>query len=106
MAPSSKNYVIVWSEGASSDLDALDAFAVPKILRAVEAGLITEPEVQTRHRKPLREPLADLPEATWQLAVEDMRVLYRVEEEAVRILAVILKGRLATAEAVRRRTEP
>jgi hypothetical protein len=47
--------------------------------------------VETINRKPLREPLSTLPDATWEVRVDRHRVLYRIDAGTVRVLRVILK---------------
>ena len=64
-------------------------------------------ESETRHRRPLREPIDQLPGATWEVRAGDYRGLYWIEEgRTVRILRVILKGRQTTAAAVMRSKKP
>jgi mRNA-degrading endonuclease RelE of RelBE toxin-antitoxin system len=66
------------------------AFDRPPIRRAV-AALEHQALTETINRKPLREPLSTLPEATWQLRVGRYRVLFQVEGGTVWVLRVILK---------------
>lgn len=70
------------------DLRARERTAV---LDAVERQLLHEPDLPTRHRKPLRAN----PLATWRLRVGDLRVYYDVERSSgqVVIKAVGLKVR-------------
>lgn len=62
----------------------------PPIRRAV-AALEHQAVSETINRKPLREPLSALPEATWEVRVDRHLVLDRVDGGTVRVLRVILK---------------
>jgi len=67
--------------------------------------------VETEQRKPLAEPLGDLPEASWEIRVGDHRVFYTIipsqeSGRAVRILRVILKGTMTTREALSKAGKP
>jgi mRNA-degrading endonuclease RelE of RelBE toxin-antitoxin system len=81
---------IEWDPRAAIELDRLRAFERPPIRRTV-AALEHQAVTETINRKPLREPLSALPEATWEVRVDRHRVLYRVDGGTVRILRVILK---------------
>jgi mRNA-degrading endonuclease RelE of RelBE toxin-antitoxin system len=82
------------------ELDALRAFDARPIVRAIDE-LEHHAELETRNRKPLRKPIADLPGASWEVRVGDYRVLYQVRKDrTVRVLGVIFKGRLTTDEAL------
>jgi mRNA-degrading endonuclease RelE of RelBE toxin-antitoxin system len=83
-----RTFRIEWTAQAKTELKGVRAFERPPIRRAV-AGL--EAVTETINRKPLREPLSALPEATWQLRVDRHRVLYQVEGGTVWVLRVILK---------------
>jgi hypothetical protein len=101
---------VEWTEEALEELRALKVFDQRAVLRAV-AALAYQAETQTRHRRPLREPLADLPGATWELRVRARhRILYCIHRvsagdgagETVEILRATIKEGETTAEAVRR----
>ena len=104
-------YEIEWHPDAEAEVDGLRAFDARPIFEAIEE-LKQQAEVKTRLRKELREPLEELPDASWQVTVGEHRVLYQVkvaesgDESAprtVRILRVILKGRKTTSQAVGRK---
>lgn len=101
-------YEIAWDEGAKAELAALTAFWRRIIIDTVERQLRYQPDVETRHRKPLREHLNDLPDATWELRVQsELRVLYWIaDQRTVAILRVILKGGATLAGAVERGRKP
>jgi len=99
-------YGIEWSEEAKRDLRRMSTFARGPVIAAVEQ-LRIQATSATRNRKALREPLEDLPEATWEIRIGDYRGLYRIrDEQTVRILRVILKGTDTTSEAVARGRKP
>jgi mRNA-degrading endonuclease RelE of RelBE toxin-antitoxin system len=82
------------------ELDALRAYDARPIVRAIEE-LEYQAEFETRNRKPLRKPIAELPSASWEVRVGDYRVLYQLRKDrTVKVLGVIFKGRLTTDEAV------
>lgn len=56
------------------------------LLDAMEEQLTHQPNERTRNRKPLRPN----PLAVWELRVQDFRVLYNVEEDAVVVLVVAI----------------
>ena len=86
-------YELVWDEAAKAELAGFSAFLRRIIVDAVENQLRHEPDVETRNRKPLREPLPEVPEAAWELRIREHRALYRIPNAGtVRILRVILKG--------------
>jgi mRNA-degrading endonuclease RelE of RelBE toxin-antitoxin system len=99
-------YEIEWSEEAKADLRRISAFARGPVMAAI-LELRTQAERETRNRKPLREPLEDLPEATWQVRIGDHRALYRISHgQTARILRVILKGTATTWQAVAKGKKP
>jgi mRNA-degrading endonuclease RelE of RelBE toxin-antitoxin system len=75
---------------AVDEFETFRAFDRPRIRRAVDE-LAEKAEVETTNRKPLREPLQLLPEATWEVRVGPFRVLYRFDDGTVIVLRVILK---------------
>ena len=92
-------YTLEWDPTAEEELDQLRSFDARSILKGIRE-LRYEAEVTTRNRKPLREPIAGVPDASWELRVADHRVLYQVRKhQIVRLLRVIFKGRLTIDEA-------
>ena len=87
MSPSLR---IEWTAEARADLRGLRPFDRPPIRRAIEE-LAHLAVAETRNRKPLREPIPTLPEATWEVRVERHRIFYCVNHETVLVLRVILK---------------
>ena len=62
MTRSGARYVIEWTAAAEADVDSLRAFDARPILHAVgELRLLAE--TTTRNRKPLHEPIEQLPAA-------------------------------------------
>ena len=90
-------YDLDFSPQFDTDLSRLDAFVYPRI-RAAVLLLRDQAEIPTRNRRPLRATVWWCPEATWQARVGDFRILYRVEEHAVYLLRVRLKGSRTTEE--------
>src|SRR6185312_12807650 len=86
----SRAFRIEWDRRATIELDRLRAFDRPPVRRTV-AALEDQATTETINRKPLRQPLSALPEATWAVRVGRHRVLYRVDGGTVRVLRVILK---------------
>jgi mRNA-degrading endonuclease RelE of RelBE toxin-antitoxin system len=78
-------FPIELSKAAKRHLLALKPRDRNIVLDAVEAQLLHEPLVETRHRKPLREN----PLATWELQVGDFRVFYDFEAEGERPRVVV-----------------
>jgi mRNA-degrading endonuclease RelE of RelBE toxin-antitoxin system len=96
-------YELVWDEAAKAEIAALSAFMRRIIVAAVDDQLRHEPDVETRNRKPLREPVDELPEVSWELRVRDHRVLYWLpDRQTVTVLRVILKGTESLTDATRR----
>jgi len=81
---------IEWAPQAKIELKGLRAFDRPPIRRAL-AALEHQAVTETINRKPLREPLSALPEATWEIRVGRHRVLYWVDGGTVWVLRVILE---------------
>ncbi len=90
-------HAIELAEGAKDDVRALSADHRAEVMDALEKHLADRPELEEGHKK----YLATL--GTWQLAVGDHRVWYDVTEETVTITVVFYKGRLPTAQALRKR---
>ena len=92
---------LVWDEEAMAELAALSAFQRRIVVDNVEDQLRYQPDVETRNRKPLREPLKELPQASWELRIHAYRVLYWIPDgRTVAVLRVILKGTETLTEAV------
>jgi hypothetical protein len=79
------------------------------VMRAADE-LAYQAEVETRNRKPLRRPLADLPDATWEVRIRSKhRLLYGIyrviddenEQKTVEILRAIIKEAETTENALR-----
>jgi mRNA-degrading endonuclease RelE of RelBE toxin-antitoxin system len=78
----------------------LRAFDARPILEAVEE-LRDQAEVTSRNRRRLVGVIPGLPAAAWEIRIGDYRVFYEVRRgRIVRVLRVILKGRLTTRDAV------
>ena len=97
MFGSARRYELNYDPGFDADLARLDAFAYPTIKSAV-ALLIHQAEIITRNRRPLRARVSWCPEASWQLRVGALRVLYDVRDHQVFLLRVVLKGSRTTEE--------
>ena len=72
------------STDAERHLKALSARDRTIVAHAIESQLGRQPTVVTRNRKLLREN----PLATWELRVQNFRVLYNVDNETVTVLVV------------------
>jgi hypothetical protein len=84
-------YDLIYARGLTNHLVANDAKYDRLIPENIEEPLRFEPNVETRNRKPLRQPAPF--EATWEIRFgpdNRFRVLYDIDEEqrAVKILAV------------------
>jgi len=77
-------YDVEFSEDAERQLGNLAARDRRTIIDAIDEKLAHEPNVQSKHRKRLREN----PLAKWELRVGDHRVFYEVEDERVVVLVV------------------
>jgi mRNA interferase RelE/StbE len=76
------------------DLPLLDGRIKTRIKNAIETRLATAPHL---YGEPLRKTL----HGYWKLRVGDFRVVYKIEEEAVLILAIIHRKKIY--EAVKKR---
>ena len=95
-------YLLEWDPVAQEEFDQLPPFEARAILTAIRE-LRYQGERMTRNRKPLRDVLPSVPDATWEVRVADHRVLYQVRNHRiVRLLRVIFKGRLTMDEAAGR----
>jgi mRNA-degrading endonuclease RelE of RelBE toxin-antitoxin system len=74
------------SEDAERHLKGLSARDRRIVVAAIEEQLAHQPTVQTRNRKLLRPN----PLATWELRVQEYRVLYNVQEDVVTVLVVAI----------------
>jgi mRNA-degrading endonuclease RelE of RelBE toxin-antitoxin system len=86
-----KPYTLVYARGVAKHLKAIDAKYDQLIRETIEEQLTFEPGVETRNRKPLRQPAPFA--AQWEIRFgphNRFRVLYDIDEEerAVQILAV------------------
>jgi mRNA-degrading endonuclease RelE of RelBE toxin-antitoxin system len=79
------------------DLESVDPFDIPAIRRAVLVLKHQAAQV-ARNRRPLRRTLAWCPEASWQIRVGELRVLYRIDDGTVTVLRVKFKGSGTTEE--------
>lgn len=78
------SYEILISDEAEEDLAKLRATDRKRISEAIVTQLTHQAEVESRHRKRLREN----PIASWELRVEDFRVFYNVDGETVTVIIV------------------
>jgi mRNA-degrading endonuclease RelE of RelBE toxin-antitoxin system len=100
-------YDLNWDEAAKAELAELGSFERKIVVDSVERQLRHQPDVETRNRKPLREPLDELPDASWELRVREYRVLYWItDRRRVTVLRVILKGGATLNEVVGRGRQP
>jgi mRNA-degrading endonuclease RelE of RelBE toxin-antitoxin system len=86
-----KPYALVYAPEVKEHLRAIEAKHYSLIRAAIEDQLQFEPGVETRNRKPLRQPAAF--EAAWEIRFgpdNRFRVLYDIDEEdrEVNILAI------------------
>jgi mRNA-degrading endonuclease RelE of RelBE toxin-antitoxin system len=92
-------YFLEWDPRAERDVDELRVFDARQIVAAI-GDLQYEAETRTRQRKPLRNVIPSVPDASWEVRVGEYRVFYEVrKDQTVRVLRVILKGRRTTDEA-------
>lgn len=99
-------FEIIWADEARDELERVPIFRRAAIVAAVGALRLLADQ-PTKNRKPLEKPLAALPDATWEVRIDDWRVLYRiVDARTVRLLRVIFKGRAPTDVAIRRSKKP
>lgn len=84
-------YTPIYARGVTRHLKSIDAKYDSLIRETIEAQLLFEPNVETRNRKPLRQPAPF--GAQWEIRFgpdNRCRVLYDIDEErhAVQVLAV------------------
>lgn len=89
-------YSLVYAPEVKDHLRAIERQHFSLIRETIQQQLLFEPEVETRNRKPLRQPA--LFEAQWELRFgpdNRFRVFYEIDREsrAVYILAVGVKER-------------
>jgi mRNA-degrading endonuclease RelE of RelBE toxin-antitoxin system len=79
-------FTIEVAQDAKEDLSSYTAFERKMIVTQIRSQLSSEPAVETRNRKALR----DNPLAKWELRIGRYRVFYEIDEAGliVRILAV------------------
>jgi mRNA-degrading endonuclease RelE of RelBE toxin-antitoxin system len=86
-----KPYTLVYARGLTKHLKSIDAKYDSLIQEKTEEQLLFEPNVETKNRKPLRQPAPFA--AQWEIRFgpdNRLRVLYDIDEEqhAVHILAI------------------
>jgi mRNA-degrading endonuclease RelE of RelBE toxin-antitoxin system len=74
------------SEDAERHLKEFSACDRRILIQAIQEQLTHQPTIPTRNRKLLREN----PLATWELRVQDFRVLYAVDQDAVTVFVVAI----------------
>ena len=79
-------FEIRFSADAERHLKAFPVLDRRIIVEKIEEQLTHQPNVPTRNRKQLRAN----PLATWELRVQEFRVLYNVDEEVVTVLVVAI----------------
>ena len=101
-------YDVEWTAEAWTEVHLLRVFERRAVMRAVDE-LADQAEVETRNRKPLSRPIAELPDATWEVRVRSRyRLLYGIrrtaegetERRTVEILRAIIKGTDTTERAL------
>ncbi|HXU05044.1 MAG TPA: type II toxin-antitoxin system RelE/ParE family toxin [Polyangia bacterium] len=92
MRKAAGRYFLEWDPTAQEEFEVLKPFDAGPILRAIRE-LRYQAEDETRNRKPLRQAIRGVPEASWELRIGDHRVLYDGEKHrTVRLLRVSSKG--------------
>jgi mRNA-degrading endonuclease RelE of RelBE toxin-antitoxin system len=89
-------YALVYAPAVKQHLRAVERQHYPLIRETLQEQLLFEPDVETRNRKPLREPA--ILEAQWELRLgpdNRFRVFYEIDREnrTVYILAIGVKER-------------
>ena len=84
-------YTLSYARGVTAHLDSVDAKYHSLIRQNIDEQLKFEPDVETKNRKPLRQPAPF--GAEWEIRIgpgNRFRVLYDIDEEqhAVQILAI------------------
>lgn len=89
-----KAFTLVYAEQTREHLTAIDRKHHLLIHQTIEEQLCYQPTVETRNRKPLRQPAPF--KAEWEIRFgpdNRFRVLYAVKEPRVSILAIGVKDR-------------
>jgi mRNA-degrading endonuclease RelE of RelBE toxin-antitoxin system len=86
-----KPYTLIYARGVTKHLKSIDAKYDGLIREKLEEQLLFEPSVETRNRKPLRQPAPFA--AQWEIRFgpnNRLRVLYDIDEEqhTVQIVAI------------------
>src|SRR5437763_587605 len=89
-------YTLIYARGVTKHLEVIDAKYDSLIRAKIEEQLRFEPGIETKNRKPLRQPAPFA--AQWEIRFgpdNRFRVLYDIDEEqrAVQILAIGKKDR-------------
>jgi mRNA interferase RelE/StbE len=79
-------FEIRFSEEADRHLKGFSVRDRRILVQAIEEQLIHQPTVPTRNRKQLREN----PLATWELRIQEFRVLYNVDQDIVTVFVVAI----------------
>lgn len=81
-------YDIEFAATAEGHLRALTARQRSSVFEGIERHLAHQPALETRNRKPMRPN----PLATWELRLGDLRVYYRIQEEAKKMVQIAAVG--------------
>jgi mRNA-degrading endonuclease RelE of RelBE toxin-antitoxin system len=86
-----QSYTLIYARGVTKHLKSIDAKYDSLIREKVEEQLLFEPNLETKNRKPLRQPAPFA--AQWEIRFgpdNRFRVLYDIDEEqhAVQIVAI------------------
>ena len=89
-------FALVYAAEVRQHLRAIEARYHSMIRSEIEAQLLFEPDVETRNRKPLQQPMTF--EAEWELRLgpeNRFRVFYQVDTDKreVRVMAIGVKDR-------------
>lgn len=89
--PPRRPYVLTYARGVTKHLESIDAKYDSLIREKLEEQLLFDPNVETKNRKPLREPAPFA--AQWEIRFgpnNRFRVLYDIDEAAheVQIVAI------------------
>ncbi len=82
-------YTITFEPAVSPQIDALTARQFAIVLDAIQVHLVHQPSLSTRNRKPLRPNTL----ASWELRLGDLRIVYHIAGNEVRIVAIGRKRR-------------
>jgi len=89
--PRRRSYTLIYARGVTKHLKTIDAKYDSLIRETIEEQLLFEPNVETKNRKPLRQPAPFA--AQWEIRFgpdNRFRVLYDIdaEQHAVQIVAI------------------